>query len=56
MDNYTELNNGVIHQNKLFNNLCEYNSEYSQKYNNYGIKGARIVISAKGGRLIKAYV
>jgi len=42
MDNYKLMNNGVIHQNKLFNKLCEYNSEYSNKYNNYGIKGELI--------------
>ena len=29
---------------------------YKGDRNNYGIKGARLVISAKGGRLIKKYV
>jgi hypothetical protein len=39
MEKYKKHLNGVIEQTDFFNKICEYKREYSEKYNNYGIKG-----------------
>lgn len=38
INNYRKLDNGIIKQITI-GELCNYNKEYSSKYNNYGIKG-----------------
>ncbi len=43
MENYKILNNGVIHQYKLFSKLKEYNKDYiNSRYNSYGEKGLQM--------------
>jgi|688.fasta_scaffold107109_3 hypothetical protein len=41
--NYEILNNGVIHQKKIFNQIKKYDVEYvNNRYNSYGVKGHQI--------------
>lgn len=42
LENYEIMENGVIKQIKIINKIKEYNKEYADKYNKYGIKGTQL--------------